>query len=116
MDVPNSVYGKVIVVSPSNKTKELTAFTLTHVRDEYKCDYQILRIDNPGHCNTLEWKTLQSGGCKWHGNSQVDGKIDATLTVYAQRKEKYKKEINDLETNISTLRKQVKDMENDAIY
>jgi len=46
----------------------------------------------------------------------VDGKIDATLTVYAQRKEKYKKEINDLETNISTLRKQVKDMENDAIY
>ena len=93
--------------------KDSNVFTLTHINDEFDCDYKISRVKGPHRCNTFV-RDIHQTGCSWRGNSQIDGKVVGDVTVYAKKRDKNSSRIKELKTQIAKLQRQADEINNNA--
>jgi len=87
--------------------RDSDVFSLAHISGNFKCNYEVSDVEQPYRCNNFEWQRVR-GGCKWSGNSQVNGMVIGHVRVRAKRSERYKSEIEMLEKEINALKEKTK--------
>jgi len=90
-------------------------FKCTQFNGSFEADYQISRVTGPYKCFTFKQEILKEGGCKWRGNSMLNGKVTGTVKVYAKKRDKNHREIKELKKTVTVLKEAKSAMEKRAI-